>query len=159
MKRIVGIDPGLKGSIVFINEDMSDIEVFNMPTTENRFHYGSFIKKIVDPLTVNEILSENLLNTKYAVLENVKNRSKDGGSSIWSFSSSFFIVWTCLQTLRIHTKLVTAQEWKKKFGLINLPKIKSKELLHRTFPEFKKKITRIDQAEAFFIGLSVSDIE
>jgi crossover junction endodeoxyribonuclease RuvC len=106
MTRIVGIDPGLNGSIAMIDSEDWTLSVFDMPKEPGR---GS--KNAVSPTGTAQLL--NRLAPEYVFIEDVHSSPQMGVTSAFNFGRSLGVVLGASATTAILT-LVRPQEWKAK---------------------------------------------
>jgi hypothetical protein len=141
--RVLGVDPGLKGALGFV--DLSDdgmnvlgVEVFDMPVAE--FVDG---RPVPCPRGVRRLLDE--LRPDLVVLEHVESRPGSGSVSEWRFASGFGAVLAVCQTAfgaddaRVH--LVRPRLWKERMGLSS-DKSASLDLARATFPDAADLLSR-----------------
>lgn len=107
---IVGIDPGLRGGIAFMDEASHQIiDLQPMPTK-----LGARGKKAIDPCAVWDMLAVNPAD-QYAlvVVELVGADPKWGKATIWSFAEGVGRLLAALELARYPIERPTPQLWKK----------------------------------------------
>lgn len=120
MGSVVGVDPGKKGALTFIDTETCELHVYDMPLTypyeaSDRSTKKSVLLSIadasVDPVEMQECIRRH--EAAYAALENVWAFGNDGKVGAFSFGHSFGTVETVLACNRVQTRKVTPQVWKK----------------------------------------------
>ena len=117
----VGIDPGKKGAIAYIDED----KVLTMPYTDERM------------CDVCRELNERFYSAgdeTRCCVEEVGAMPGQGTVSMLSFGKSAGFIEGVLHAFRIPYQLVPPQTWKKEFSLSKQGKEKSVEVCKRLFP-------------------------
>ena len=117
---VIGIDPGLSGSICFF-QDGKIIDVVEMPTMAE----GKKNKKQVNGSQIfNEIsvrikkLDKNDMKIK-VVIEQVSAMPGQGVTSMFNFGQSFGILKGICSAMQLPMYFVRPAKWKKYFNLIN----------------------------------------
>ncbi len=151
---IIGIDPGLSGSICFF-EDGKILEVIEMPTMIE----GKKNKRQVNGSQIyNEILrrinSSNKENVR-VVIEQVSAMPGQGVTSMFNFGQSFGILKGICSAMQLPMYFVRPAKWKKYFGLINSEKGASRTKAIEMFPYFSSQLSKkkdINKADAILIA-------
>jgi len=137
-----GIDPGVTGAIAFLNDDLSLIEVLDMPTM---LLTGK--KQQVNAAALANILRD-WGNGATAYLERVSAMPGQGVASMFNFGMGFGIIKGVLGALQIPMVLVSPVTWKKRAGLQGKEKDASRTLAQQLYPAAplgrKKDIGRAD---------------
>ncbi len=107
--RFIGIDPGLSGSIAYIEE--SEVVTHIMPTIS----LGK--KRVLDNLAIREIFSGFDPAKTYAVLEEQHSFPKQGVVSTCSICYSFGILKQCLVDFEIPHEVIPAKDWQREFNI------------------------------------------
>ena len=138
---IIGIDPGISGSICFF-EDGKIIDVIEMPTmTEGKKNkrqvngsqiYNEILKRI------NKIESQNLR----VIIEQVSAMPGQGVTSMFNFGQSFGILKGICSAMQLPMYFVRPAKWKKYFGLINSEKDASRTKAIEMFPYFSSQLSK-----------------
>ena len=148
---IIGIDPGISGSICFF-EDGKIIQVIEMPTMTE----GKKNKKQVNGAQIyNEISKKINQNDKQdirVVIEQVSAMPGQGVTSMFNFGQSFGILKGICSAMQLPMYFVRPSKWKKYFGLIKSEKDASRTRAIEMFPiffisSFKKKKIQIKQMQ------------
>ena len=114
---IIGIDPGLSGSICFF-KDGEILDVIEMPTMAE----GKKNKKQVNGSQIyNEILKRiNQIDKKdiKVIIEQVSAMPGQGVTSMFNFGQSFGILKGMCSAMQLSMYFVRPAKWKKYFNLI-----------------------------------------
>jgi len=151
---IIGIDPGISGSICFF-QDGKILDVVEMPIMTE----GKKNKKQVNGSQIfNEILkrTENIdkKNIK-VVIEQVSAMPGQGVTSMFNFGQSFGILKGICSAMQLPMYFVRPAKWKKYFNLINSEKDASRTRAIEIFPYFSSELSRkkdINKADAILIA-------
>ncbi|MBD1173802.1 crossover junction endodeoxyribonuclease [Pelagibacterales bacterium SAG-MED01] len=151
---IIGIDPGISGSICFF-EDGKIIDVIEMPTMTD----GKKNKKQVNGSQIyNEISSrikqQEKLNIRI-VIEQVSAMPGQGVTSMFNFGQSFGILKGICSAMQLSMYFVRPAKWKKYFGLINSEKDASRTKAIEMFPYFSPQLSKkkdSNKADAILIA-------
>jgi len=139
--KIIGIDPGISGSICFF-EDGKIIEVIEMPTMSE----GKKNKRQVNGAQIfNEIdmrINKDDKNNIRVVIEQVSAMPGQGVTSMFNFGQSFGILKGVCSAMRLPMFFVRPAKWKKHFGLINSEKDASRTKAIEMFPYFSKYLSK-----------------
>jgi crossover junction endodeoxyribonuclease RuvC len=138
---IIGIDPGISGSICFF-QDGKIIDVVEMPTMTE----GKKNKKQVNGSQIfNEILSDRIkkLDKKdvKVIIEQVSAMPGQGVTSMFNFGQSFGILKGICSAMQLPMYFVRPAKWKKYFNLINSEKDASRTRAIEIFPYFSGHIS------------------
>ena len=151
---IIGIDPGISGSICFF-EDGKIVEVLEMPTMTE----GKKNKKQVNGAQVYNEISEKI-NKKSnqevrVVIENVSAMPGQGVTSMFNFGQSFGILKGICSAMRLPIYFVRPAKWKKYYNLINSEKDASRTRAIEIFPHFSSQLSKkkdSNKADAILIA-------
>ena len=151
---IIGIDPGISGSICFF-EDGKIKDVVEMPTMTE----GKKNKKQVNGSQIyNEILKRtNKFQRKdiRVVVEQVSAMPGQGVTSMFNFGQSFGILKGICSAMQLPIYFVRPAKWKKYFNLINSEKDASRTRAIEIFPYFSSQLSRkkdSNKADAILIA-------
>ena len=150
---IIGIDPGISGSICFF-EDGKIIEVIEMPVMTE----GKKNKKQVNGAQIyNEFLKR--INKKddeiRVVIEQVSAMPGQGVTSMFNFGQSYGILKGICSAMQLPMFLVRPAKWKKYFNLINSQKDASRTRAIEIFPYFSTQLSKkkdSNKADAILIA-------
>ena len=151
---IIGIDPGISGSICFL-QDGKIVDVIEMPTmTEGKKNK----KQVNGSQIVNEILEKIKELDKReikVVIEQVSAMPGQGVTSMFNFGQSFGILKGICSSMQLPMYFVRPAKWKKYFNLINSEKDASRTRAIEIFPYFSKQLSRkkdSNKADAILIA-------
>ncbi len=138
---IIGIDPGITGSICFL-EDGKIIDLIEMPNMAD----GKKQKKQVNGAQIyNEILSRiknvEKKNIK-VVIEHVSAMPGQGVTSMFNFGQSFGVLKGICSAMQLSMYFVRPAKWKRFFNLINAEKDASRTKAIEIFPYISNQLTR-----------------
>ena len=150
---IIGIDPGISGSICFF-EDGKIIEVIEMPVMTE----GKKNKKQVNGSQIyNEFLKR--INNKdddiRVVIEQVSAMPGQGVTSMFNFGQSYGILKGICSAMQLPMFFVRPAKWKKYFNLINSQKDASRTRAIEIFPYFSTQLSKkkdSNKADAILIA-------
>ena len=151
---IIGIDPGISGSICFF-KDGKILDVIEMPTMTE----GKKNKKQVNGSQVyNEILKRvNKLEISdiRVIVEQVSAMPGQGVTSMFNFGQSFGILKGICSAMQLPIYFVRPAKWKKYFNLINSEKDASRTRAIEIFPYFSSQLSKkkdANKADAILIA-------
>ena len=150
---IIGIDPGISGSICFF-EDGKILEVIEMPVMTE----GKKNKKQVNGAQIyNEFLKR--INNKddeiRVVIEQVSAMPGQGVTSMFNFGQSYGILKGICSAMQLPMFFVRPAKWKKYFNLINSQKDASRTRAIEIFPYFSSQLSKkkdSNKADAILIA-------
>ena len=151
---IIGIDPGISGSICFF-QDGKIVDVVEMPTMTE----GKKNKKQVNGSQIFNEISEKIkkLDKKEikVVIEQVSAMPGQGVTSMFNFGQSFGILKGICSAMQLPMYFVRPVKWKKYFNLINSEKDASRTRAIEVFPYFSGQLSRkkdSNKADAILIA-------
>ena len=151
---IIGIDPGISGSICFL-EDGKVIDVIEMPTMAD----GKKNKRQVNGSQIyNEILKKlnnSKKNETKVIIEHVSAMPGQGVTSMFNFGQSFGILKGICSAMQLPMYFVRPAKWKKYFNLINSEKDASRTKAIEIFPYFSSQLSKkkdSNKADAILIA-------
>ena len=150
---IIGIDPGISGSICFF-KDGRILEVIEMPVMTE----GKKNKKQVNGAQIyNEFLKR--INKKEdeirVVIEQVSAMPGQGVTSMFNFGQSYGILKGICSAMQLPMFFVRPAKWKKYFNLINSQKDASRTRAIEIFPYFSTQLSKkkdSNKADAILIA-------
>ena len=151
---IIGIDPGISGSICFL-EDGTIKDVLEMPTMTE----GKKNKKQVNGSQIFNEISFRI--KKYekkdvkVVIEQVSAMPGQGVTSMFNFGQSFGILKGICSAMQLPIYFVRPAKWKKYFNLINSEKDASRTRAIEIFPYFSSNLSKkkdSNKADAILIA-------
>ncbi len=151
---IIGIDPGISGSICFF-EDGKIIQVIEMPTmTEGRKN-----KKQVNGAQIYNEISKKIYQIDKknirVVIEQVSAMPGQGVTSMFNFGQSFGVLKGICSAMQLPMYFVRPAKWKKHFGLIKSEKDASRTRAIEMFPYFSSQLSKkkdSNKADAILIA-------
>lgn len=138
---IIGIDPGITGSICFF-EDGKILDVVEMPTmTEgkknkkqvNGSQIYNEIKKRIEKIDKKDIK---------VIIEQVSAMPGQGVTSMFNFGQSYGILKGMCSAMQLPMYFVRPAKWKKYFNLINSEKDASRTKAIEIFPYFSSNLAK-----------------
>ena len=151
---IIGIDPGITGSICFF-EDGKIIDVVEMPNMPE----GKKNKKQVNGAQIYYEISSRIKNLKTeeikVIIEQVSAMPGQGVTSMFNFGQSFGILKGICSAMQLPMYFVRPAKWKKYFNLINSEKDASRTRAIEIFPYFSTELSRkkdSNKADAILIA-------
>ena len=151
---IIGIDPGISGSICFF-EDGKILEVIEMPVMTE----GKKNKKQVNGAQIYNEFLKRINNKKddevRVVIEQVSAMPGQGVTSMFNFGQSFGILKGICSAMQLPMFFVRPAKWKKYFNLINSQKDASRTRAIEIFPYFSTQLSKkkdSNKADAILIA-------
>ena len=151
---IIGIDPGISGSICFF-QDGTIKNVVEMPTMIE----GKKNKKQVNGSQIFNEISEKIKNMDKknikVVIEHVTAMPGQGVTSMFNFGQSFGILKGICSAMQLSVYFVRPAKWKKYFNLINSEKDASRTRAIEIFPYYSSHLSRkkdSNKADAILIA-------
>ena len=151
---IIGIDPGITGSICFF-EDGKIIDVVEMPNMAE----GKKNKKQVNGAQIYYEISLRIKSLRKeeikVVIEQVSAMPGQGVTSMFNFGQSFGILKGICSAMQLPMYFVRPTKWKKYFNLINSEKDASRTKAIEVFPYFSSQLSRkkdTNKADAILIA-------
>ena len=138
---IIGIDPGISGSICFF-ENGKVIDIVEMPSMAE----GKKNKKQVNGSQIyNEISSRIKKINKgdiKVVIEQVSAMPGQGVTSMFNFGQSFGVLKGVCSAMQLSVYFVRPAKWKKYFNLINSEKDASRTKAIEIFPYISSQLSK-----------------
>ena len=151
---IIGIDPGISGSICFLN-DGKILDVIEMPTMAE----GKKNKRQVNGSQIYNEISKRIIKIEKqdirVVIEQVSAMPGQGVTSMFNFGQSFGILKGICSAMKLPMYFVRPAKWKKYFGLINSEKDASRTRAIEMFPYFSSQLSKkkdSNKADAILIA-------
>ena len=151
---IIGIDPGISGSICFF-EDGKILDVLEMPTMTD---VKKNKKQVNGAQIYNEILTKiggvEKQNLR-VIIEQVSAMPGQGVTSMFNFGQSFGILKGICSAMQLPMYFVRPAKWKKYFGLIKSEKDASRTKAIEMFPYFSSQLSKkkdSNKADAILIA-------
>ena len=138
---VIGIDPGISGSICFF-QDGKIIDVVEMPTMIE----GKKNKKQVNGSQIFNEISERIKKIDKkdikVIIEQVSAMPGQGVTSMFNFGQSYGILKGICSAMQLPMYFVRPAKWKKYFNLINSEKDASRTKAIEIFPYFSAQLSR-----------------
>ena len=151
---IIGIDPGISGSICFF-EDGKILDVLEMPTMTD----GKKNKKQVNGAQIYNEISTKIRGIEKqnlrVIIEQVSAMPGQGVTSMFNFGQSFGILKGICAAMHLPMYFVRPAKWKKYFNLINSEKDASRTKAIEIFPYFSGNLSKkkdSNKADAILIA-------
>ena len=151
---IIGIDPGISGSICFL-EDGKILDVIEMPTMTE----GKKNKRQVNGAQIYNEISKRTQRTEKkdvrVIIEQVSAMPGQGVTSMFNFGQSFGILKGISSAMQLPMYFVRPARWKKYFNLINSEKDASRTRAIEIFPYFSGELSKkkdANKADAILIA-------
>ena len=151
---IIGIDPGISGSICFL-EDGKILDVIEMPTMAE----GKKNKRQVNGSQIFNEISRRINKASNqdirVVIEQVSAMPGQGVTSMFNFGQSFGILKGICSAMQLPMYFVRPAKWKKYFNLINSEKDASRTRAIEIFPYFSSQLSKkkdSNKADAILIA-------
>ena len=138
---IIGIDPGISGSICFF-EDGKILDVVEMPTMTD----GKKNKRQVNGSQIYNEISKRIEHCNKTdikvIIEQVSAMPGQGVTSMFNFGQSFGILKGICSAMQLPMFFVRPAKWKKYFNLINSQKDASRTKAIEIFPYFSAQLSK-----------------
>ena len=151
---IIGIDPGISGSICFLDNGKI-LDVVEMPIMTD----GKKNKKQVNGSQVYNEITQRIKqfekNQIRVVIEHVSAMPGQGVTSMFNFGQSFGILKGICTAMQLPMYFVRPAKWKKYFNLLNSEKDASRTRAIEIFPYFSSQLSRkkdSNKADAILIA-------
>ena len=151
---IIGIDPGISGSICFF-ENGKILDVIEMPTMNE----GKKNKRQVNGAQIYNEISKRIIKVENqdirVVVEQVSAMPGQGVTSMFNFGQSFGIIKGICSAMQLSIYFVRPAKWKKYFNLINSEKDASRTRAIEIFPYFSSQLSKkkdSNKADAILIA-------
>ena len=151
---IIGIDPGITGSICFFQDGII-VDVIEMPNMPE----GKKNKKQVNGAQIYYEISSRIKDIKKkdikVIIEQVSAMPGQGVTSMFNFGQSFGILKGICSAMQLPMYFVRPTKWKKYFNLINSEKDASRTKAIEVFPYFSSELSRkkdSNKADAILIA-------
>ena len=151
---IIGIDPGISGSICFF-KDGKILDVIEMPTMTE----GKKNKRQVNGSQIYNEISKRLNKIEShqikVIIEQVSAMPGQGVTSMFNFGRSFGILKGICSAMQLPMYFVRPAKWKKYYNLINSEKDASRTRAIEIFPSFSSQLSKkkdSNKADAILIA-------
>ena len=151
---IIGIDPGISGSICFF-KDGKILDVIEMPTMTD----GKKNKRQVNGSQVYNEISKRIKKIDKTnirvIIEQVSAMPGQGVTSMFNFGQSFGILKGMCSAMQLPMYFIRPAKWKKYFNLINSEKDASRTKAIQIFPYYSSNLSKkkdSNKADAILIA-------
>ena len=151
---VIGIDPGISGSICFF-EDGKILDVVEMPTMTE----GKKNKRQVNGSQVYNEISKRIKKIDKkdirVIIEQVSAMPGQGVTSMFNFGQSFGILKGMCSAMQLPMYFIRPAKWKKYFNLINSEKDASRTKAIEIFPYYSSNLSKkkdSNKADAILIA-------
>jgi|TARA_B100001094_G_scaffold328303_1_gene388409 crossover junction endodeoxyribonuclease RuvC len=151
---IIGIDPGITGSICFL-ENGKILDVIEMPNMAE----GKKNKKQVNGSQIYNEISQRIKQFDKkdikVIIEHVSAMPGQGVTSMFNFGQSYGVLKGVCAAMRLPMYFVRPAKWKKYFNLINSEKDASRTKAIEIFPYFSSNLAKkkdSNKADAILIA-------
>ena len=151
---IIGIDPGITGSICFF-KDGKIIDVVEMPNMAE----GKKNKRQVNGAQIYNEITSRIKNIEKkdikVVIEQVSAMPGQGVTSMFNFGQSFGVLKGMCSAMQLPMYFVRPAKWKKYFNLIKSEKDASRTKAIEVFPYFSSQLSKkkdSNKADAILIS-------
>ena len=138
---IIGIDPGISGSLCFFN-DGKIIDLVEMPSMAE----GKKNKKQVNGAQIYNEISLRIKGIEKkdikVVIEQVSAMPGQGVTSMFNFGQSFGVLKGICSAMQLSMHFVRPAKWKKFFNLINTEKDASRTKAIEIFPYISTQLSK-----------------
>ena len=151
---VIGIDPGISGSICFF-EDGKILDVVEMPTMTE----GKKNKRQVNGSQIYNEISKRIKKIDKkdirVIIEQVSAMPGQGVTSMFNFGQSFGILKGICSAMQLSMYFIRPAKWKKYFNLINSEKDASRTKAIEIFPYYSSYLSKkkdSNKADAILIA-------
>jgi crossover junction endodeoxyribonuclease RuvC len=151
---IIGIDPGISGSICFF-EDGKILQVIDMPTMAD----GKKNKRQINGAQIFNEISERVQKVEKknirVIIEQVSAMPGQGVTSMFNFGQSYGILKGICSAMQLSMFFVRPAKWKKYYNLLNSEKDASRTRAIEIFPYFSSQLSKkkdSNKADAILIA-------
>ena len=151
---VIGIDPGISGSICFF-KDGKVVDIIEMPNMAE----GKKNKRQVNGAQIYNEISLRIKNFNKedikVVIEQVSAMPGQGVTSMFNFGQSFGVLKGICSAMQLPMYFVRPAKWKKYFNLINSQKDASRTKAIEVFPYISPQLSRkkdSNKADAILIA-------
>jgi crossover junction endodeoxyribonuclease RuvC len=156
--NLMGIDPGLQGSIVAVRERV--VSVWRMPLMEGK-------RTRIDVIQVADIigLAPSQEGPDIITMEACQSMPKQGAVSTFNYGVTYGELLAIVTLARVPFRVVSPQSWKRRYGLAGNEKLAALEVATRRLPTLREllyngdgtplypKAIRISMCEAALLAL------
>ena len=150
--KIIGIDPGLSGAIVILEENKV-LGMFDMPVMAE----GKKNKRQLNTAQLVNIINEHIKKNEEiaVVVEQVNAMPGQGVTSMFNFGQTFGAIKGVCAALELPIFFVRPSKWKKYFELINSSKDSSRTKVIEMHPSLSSQLSKkkdVNKSDAILIA-------
>ena len=150
--KIIGIDPGLSGAIVILEENKV-LGMFDMPVMAE----GKKNKRQLNSAQLVNIINEHIKKNEEiaVVVEQVNAMPGQGVTSMFNFGQTFGAIKGVCAALELPIFFVRPSKWKKHFELINSSKDSSRTKVIEMYPSLSSQLSKkkdVNKSDAILIA-------
>jgi len=150
--KIIGIDPGLTGAIV-IMQNNKVLDIIDMPVMAE----GKKNKRQLNSAQLVSIIKKNIVSNEEVavVVEQVNAMPGQGVTSMFNFGQTFGAIKGVCAALELPIFFVRPSKWKKYFELINSSKDSSRTKAIEMYPSLSNHLAKkkdVNKSDAILIA-------
>ena len=150
--KIIGIDPGLTGAIV-IMQNNKVLDIIDMPVMAE----GKKNKRQLNSAQLVSIIKKNIESNEEVavVVEQVNAMPGQGVTSMFNFGQTFWAIKGVCAALELPIFFVRPSKWKKYFELINASKDSSRTKAIEMYPSLSNHLAKkkdVNKSDAILIA-------
>ena len=150
--KIIGIDPGLSGAIVILEENKV-LGMFDMPVMAE----GKKNKRQLNSAQLVNIINEHIKKNEEiaVVVEQVNAMPGQGVTSMFNFGQTFGAIKGVCAALELPIFFVRPSKWKKHFELTNSSKDSSRTKVIEMYPSLSSQLSKkkdVNKSDAILIA-------
>ena len=155
--KIIGIDPGLTGAIV-IMQNNKVLDIIDMPVMAE----GKKNKRQLNSAQLVSIIKKNIVSNEEVavVVEQVNAMPGQGVTSMFNFGQTFGAIKGVCAALELPIFFVRPSKWKKHFELINSSKDSSRTKAIEMYPKLSNQLAKkkdVNKSDAILIARFFSE--
>ncbi len=150
----IGIDPGLHGAIAFVDDKI--IKFFDMPVMPIPWAVTTRYKTMVDAERIYNIIYGCPYEIESVTIEIVGAMPGQGISSTGVLFGALYSAISAVRIAGYEPNMIRPGKWKKRWGLINMPKDASRLAVLKMYPHLLPELKRkkdVDRADALLIAI------
>lgn len=121
----IGIDPGQKGGVGFINSSIKKTYAIDMPENTSALYNAMELKRASDNFEL------------FCIVEQAQPMPKQGVKGVFTYGVGYGKILAVLEVLQIPFQTVSPVIWKKEFSLIKKDKKASVKVAQQLFPKIE----------------------
>lgn len=150
--KIIGIDPGLKGSMCVLDKNGGPPVIQRLPTAQ-RIRANGKVVNTIDTVALSEMLRKLVPDPNDAVcfLEDVHSCPKDGRTAAFTFGGVQVAIQSTIALYGLPTRFIAPSAWKVRMKCTG-PKKNARMRCEKLYPAHKHLFKSIDDCEATLIA-------